>query len=146
MFTTYIRSTPERIWQALTDSDFTVRYYYNSTVHSDWAVGSRYEYRHDGAAAIEGLVLESDPPRRLALTFKALWSDAVRADAPSKIIFEIDDAERGVSKLTVIHEDLEGRDATRDEVVGGWPLIAAGLKTLLETGEPLMPKEAEATA
>jgi uncharacterized protein YndB with AHSA1/START domain/DNA-binding transcriptional ArsR family regulator len=146
VFTTFIRSTPERIWQALTDSDFTVRYYYNSTVHSDWAVGSRYEYRHDGAAAIEGLVLESDPPRRLALTFKALWSDAVRADAPSRIIFEIDDAERGVSKLTVIHEDLEGRDATRDEVVGGWPLIAAGLKTLLETGEPLMPKATEATA
>ena len=146
VFTTYIRATPERIWQALTDSDFTVRYYYNSTVHSDWAVGSRYEYRHDGAAAIEGLVLESDPPRRLALTFKALWSDAVRADVPSRIIFEIDDAERGVSKLTVIHEDLEGRDATRDEVVGGWPLIAAGLKTLLETGEPLMAAEANASA
>ena len=62
------------------------------------------------------------------------------------MVFEIDDAGRGVSKLTVIHEDLEGRDATLDEVVGGWPLIAAGLKTLLETGEPLMPKEAEATA
>ena len=80
------------------------------------------------------------------MTFKALWSEAVRADAPSKILFEIDDAGPGVSKLTVIHEDLEGRDATRDEVVGGWPFIAAGLKTLLETGEPLGAKEAEATA
>jgi uncharacterized protein YndB with AHSA1/START domain len=142
VFTTYIRTTPERIWQALTDSDFTVRYYYNSTVHTDWAVGSPYEYRIKGDKRIEGVVLESDAPRRLAMTFSALWSDAVRADAPSKIVYEIEDAGRGVSKLTVIHEDLEGRDATRDEVVGGWPLIAAGLKTLLETGEPLMSREA----
>jgi uncharacterized protein YndB with AHSA1/START domain/DNA-binding transcriptional ArsR family regulator len=147
VFTTYIRSTPQRIWQALTDSDFTVRYYYNSTVHSDWAVGSRYEYRHDDAAQIEGEVLEADAPRRLVLSFHALWSEAVRADAPSKMVFEIDNAEMpGVSKLTVIHEDLEGRDATRDEVVGGWPLIAAGLKTLLETGEPLVIRAADATA
>ena len=146
VFTTYIRSTPERIWQALTDSSFTLQYYYNSTVHSDWAVGSPYEFRTHGNPAIEGVILASDPPRRLAMTFKALWSEAVRADAPSKILFEIDDAGPGVSKLTVIHEDLEGRDATRDEVVGGWPFIAAGLKTLLETGEPLGAKEAEATA
>ncbi len=146
VFTTYIRSTPERIWQALTDSSFTLQYYYNSTVHSDWAVGSPYEFRIQGNPAIEGVILASDPPRRLEMTFKALWSEAVRADAPSKILFEIDDAGPGVSKLTVIHEDLEGRDATRDEVVGGWPFIAAGLKTLLETGEPLGAKEAEATA
>jgi uncharacterized protein YndB with AHSA1/START domain/DNA-binding transcriptional ArsR family regulator len=146
VFTTYIRSTPERIWQALTDSDFTLRYYYGSTVHSDWAVGSPYEYRTDGKAAIEGEVLESDPPRRLSLSFHALWSEAVRADAPSRMTFEIDDAGPGVSKLTVIHEDLDGRDATREEVVGGWPLIAAGLKTLLETGEPLMVGEASTTA
>ena len=146
VFTTFIRSPRERIWQALTDSDFTVRYYYNSTVHSDWAVGSPYEYRTDGNPAIEGEVLESDAPHRLALSFHALWSDAVRADAPSRMVFEIEEAGPGVSKLTVIHEDLEGRDATRDEVVGGWPLIAAGLKTLLETGEPLMPREEPATA
>ncbi len=146
VFTTFIRATPERIWQALTDSDFTVRYYYNSTVHSDWAVGSRYEYRRDGSAQIEGEVLEADAPRRLSLSFHALWSDAVRADAPSRMTFEIDDAGPGVSKLTVIHEDLDGRDATRDEVVGGWPLIASGLKTLLETGEPLMVGQAGASA
>ena len=120
VFTTYIRATPERIWQALTDSDFTVRYYYNSTVHSDWAVGSPYEYRIEGNPAIEGEVLESDAPRRLALSFHALWSDAVRADAPSRMTFEIDDAGPGVSKLTVIHEDLEGatRRATRSSAGG----------------------------
>jgi uncharacterized protein YndB with AHSA1/START domain/DNA-binding transcriptional ArsR family regulator len=140
--TTYIRSTPERIWQALTDSSFTLRYYYASTVHSDWKQGSRYEYRTQGNPAIEGTVLEADAPRRLALTFHALWSEAVRADAPSRMTFEIDDAGPGVSKLTVIHEDLG--QATLDEVAGGWPLIAAGLKTLLETGEPLMASESGA--
>ena len=132
---TYIKASPERIWQALTDSSFTLRYYYNSTVESDWAVGSRYLFRTEGNPAIEGEILEADRPHRLAMTFHALWSDAVRADAPSRMAFEIEDAGNGVSKLTVIHEDMG--PATASEVVGGWPLIAAGLKTLLETGEPL---------
>jgi uncharacterized protein YndB with AHSA1/START domain/DNA-binding transcriptional ArsR family regulator len=143
--TTFIRSTPERIWQALTESSFTLQYYYASTVHSDWNRGSPYEYRIDGRAAIEGTVLEADRPHRLALTFHALWNDAVRADAPSRMTFEIEDAGPGVSKLIVIHEDLG--QATFDEVAGGWPLIAAGLKTLLETGQPLMaPESGAATA
>jgi DNA-binding transcriptional ArsR family regulator/uncharacterized protein YndB with AHSA1/START domain len=137
---TFIRATPERIWQALTESSFTTQYYYRSTVHSDWAVGSPYEYRIDGSPAIEGTVIESNPFHRLALTFHALWNDAVRADAPSTMIFEIDEAGPGVSKLTVIHDDLG--NATLEEVAGGWPLIAAGLKTLLETGQPLMAQEA----
>ena len=133
--TTYIKASPERIWQALTDSSFTLRYYYNSTVESDWAVGSQYLFRTQGNPAIEGEVLEADRPRRLAMTFHALWNDAVRGDAPSRMSFEIDDAGHGVSKLTVIHEDMGV--ATASEVTGGWPLIAAGLKTLLETGEEL---------
>ena len=134
--TTYIRATPERIWQALTESSFTLRYYYNSTVESEWAVGSPYLFRTQGNPAIEGEILEADPPRRLSMTFHALWNEAVRADAPSRMAFEIDDAGGGVSKLTVIHEDMGA--ATAGEVTGGWPLIAAGLKTLLETGEELM--------
>ena len=134
--TTYIKAAPERIWQALTDSSFTLRYYYQSTVHSDWAVGSPYLFKTGDDPAIEGEVLEADPPRRLSLTFHALWNDAVRADAPSRMSFEIEDAGNGVSKLVVIHEDMG--PATSSEVVGGWPLIAAGLKTLLETGEELM--------
>jgi uncharacterized protein YndB with AHSA1/START domain/DNA-binding transcriptional ArsR family regulator len=133
--TTYIKASPERIWQALTDSSFTLRYYYNSTVESDWAVGSSYLFRTQGNPAIEGEILEADPPRRLSMTFHALWNDAVRSDAPSRMSFEIDDHGGGVSKLTVVHEDMGM--ATASEVTGGWPLIAAGLKTLLETGEEL---------
>jgi uncharacterized protein YndB with AHSA1/START domain/DNA-binding transcriptional ArsR family regulator len=134
---TYIKASPERIWQALTDSSFTLRYYYHSTVHSDWAVGSPYEFRIGDDRAIEGEILEADAPRRLAMTFHALWNDEVRSDAPSKMSFEIEDAGNGVSKLTVVHEDMGV--ATASEVTGGWPLIAAGLKTLLETGEELRP-------
>src|SRR5262245_16684381 len=134
--TTFIKATPDRIWQALTDSSFTLRYYYNSTVESDWAVGSPYLFRTQGDPAIEGEILEADQPRRLTMTFHALWNEAVRGDRPSRMSFEIDDAGNGVSKLTVIHEDMG--EATASEVTGGWPLIAAGLKTLLETGEELM--------
>ena len=141
VFSTYIRATPEAIWRALTESEFTTRYYYRSTVHSDWAQGSTYEYRTEGEPAIEGTVLESDPPRRLALSFHAVWDEDVAADAPSRLTFEIDEGGPGVSRLSVIHEDLEGRSATLEQVTGGWPLILAGLKTLLETGQPLFSGE-----
>jgi uncharacterized protein YndB with AHSA1/START domain/DNA-binding transcriptional ArsR family regulator len=133
--TTYIRATPERIWQALTESSFTLRYYYNATIESDWAVGSAYLMRTHGNPAIEGEILEADRPRRLSMSFHALWSDEVRADPPSTMTYEIDDAGDGISKLTVIHDDLA--PATASEVTGGWPLIVSGLKTLLETGEEL---------
>jgi uncharacterized protein YndB with AHSA1/START domain/DNA-binding transcriptional ArsR family regulator len=138
VFATFIRATPADIWRALTESEFTTRYYYRSTVHSDFKAGSAYEYRTQGELAIEGTVLEAEPQRRLAMSFHAVWSEEVAADAPSRLTFEIEEAGPGVSKLTVVHEDLDGRGATAREVAGGWPLILAGLKTLLETGEPLM--------
>jgi len=139
VFTTFIRATPDAIWRALTESEFTTRYYYQSTVHSDWAVDSPYEYRVDDGLAIEGRILEADPPRRLVMSFHAVWSPEVAADEPSRLTFEIEDTAPGVCRLAIVHDHLEGRDATRDEVAGGWPLILAGLKTLLETGQPLMP-------
>ena len=144
--TTFIRATPDRIWQALTESDFTVRYYYNSTVDSDWSPGSPVTYRIGGEPALEGVILESDPPRRLAMTFHAVWDEEVAADDPSRMTFEIEPAGPGVSKLTVVHDGFSAETETYRQVSGGWAFIAAGLKTLLETGEPLMPPEAARTA
>jgi DNA-binding transcriptional ArsR family regulator/uncharacterized protein YndB with AHSA1/START domain len=138
--TTFIRATPDRIWQALTESDFTVRYYYGSTVDSDWQPGSPVQYRIGGELALEGVILESDPPRRLTMTFHAVWDEEVAADEPSRMTFEIDVAGPGVSKLTVVHDGFRAETETWRQVTGGWSFIAAGLKTLLETGEPLMPE------
>lgn len=137
VFATYIRATPEAIWRALTESDFTTRYYYGSTVHSDWQPGSRIEYRTGADLAIEGEILVADRPRRLAMTFRDMWNNRGAETPPARVTFEIDDAGPGVSRLTVIHEDVAGADSRIAEVSGGWPFIIAGLKTLLETGSPL---------
>lgn len=85
---------------------------------------------------------EASPPRRLAMTFHDVWSNPDPGDEPARLTFEIDDAGPGVSKLTVIHEDVVGRDSRIAEVSDGWPFILAGLKTLLETGQPLVPSGA----
>ncbi len=134
VFATFIRATPDAIWRALTESEFTTRYWYGSSIHSDWAVGSPYELRTNGNTAIAGEVLEADPPRRLVVTYKSPW-DGAPDEQPSRVTFEIDDAGQGVSRLTVVHE---AAGSTRiAEAAAGWPFIIAGLKTLLETGEPL---------
>jgi uncharacterized protein YndB with AHSA1/START domain/DNA-binding transcriptional ArsR family regulator len=135
--TTFIRATPDAVWRALTESEFTLRYYYGSTVESDWHAGSPYRYSIEGAPAIEGEILESDPPRRLVMTFNALWNPDVVADPPSRMTWELEEAGPGVTRLTVVHGGFESETATFREVTGGWSWIVAGLKSLLETGEPL---------
>ena len=137
VFATFIRATPESIWQALTTSDFTTRYWYGSTIQSDWAVGSPYELKtHDGRPAIAGTVLESDPPRRLVLTYSSPWPNTPD-EPPSRVTFELEAAGPGVAKLTLVHETEPGSTTRIAEVAAGWPYILAGLKTLLETGEPM---------
>lgn len=136
VFATFIRATPEAIWRALTDSDFTTRYWYGSTVHSDWTVGAPWELRTaQGQLGITGEVLEADPPRRLVVTYRQGWGSV--DEPPSRVTFEIEAAGPGVQKLSVIHETEPGTTTRIADVAAGWPFIIAGLKTLLETGEPL---------
>ena len=139
MITTYIKAPPEAVWRALTESDFTTRYYYRSTVESDWQAGSPYRYAIDGETAIEGEILEADPPRRLVMTFSAVWDPALAADAPTRLSWELDAAGPGVTRLTVVHGGFDGETETYRQVTGGWSWILAGLKSLLETGEALPP-------
>jgi len=137
VFATFIRATPESIWRALTESEFTTRYWYGSTIHSDWAVGSSYELRTaNDQPAISGDVIEADPPRRLVVSYASPWA-AKPGEAPSKVTFEIEPSGPGVQKLTLVHETEPGSTTRIAEVAAGWPFILAGLKTLLETGEPL---------
>jgi uncharacterized protein YndB with AHSA1/START domain/DNA-binding transcriptional ArsR family regulator len=136
VFTTFIRATPELIWRALTESDFTTRYWYGSSIESSWTAGDPWQLLVNGAPGIKGEVLEADPPRRLALTYQSVWA-GVADDVPSCLSFEIQSAAPGVCQLTVVHETEPGQGSRIAEVAAGWPYIIAGLKTLLETGEPM---------
>ena len=135
VFEIYIKTTPERLWEAITDPKLRARYSFGVETHSDWAAGSSYSATVPGAFDIAaGENLEVDPPRRLVQSFNALWSDEVRAAGTSRVTWEI--APVGDScQLTVIHDQLP--ESANPELYGGWPMILSGLKTLLETGESL---------
>jgi uncharacterized protein YndB with AHSA1/START domain/DNA-binding transcriptional ArsR family regulator len=138
VFVVFIRATPEHVWEAITSSDFTRQYYFASTVESDWKPGSPYVYAIDGEdTAIVGEVVESDPPQKLVCTFDARWDEQVAPDPPSRITWELAPAGEGITQLTVVHDGFDSRTATFEQVNGGMPFILSGLKTLLETGEPL---------
>jgi uncharacterized protein YndB with AHSA1/START domain len=134
VFEIYIRTTPERLWQAITDPEIRSRYNFGARVTSDWAPGSRIEMTHPGGLLGDGEVLESDPPRRLVQTMRALWSDEVRGEGFSRVTWEIEQIEDSC-RLTVIHDQL--REGANAQLYGGWPMILSGLKTWLETGELL---------
>jgi uncharacterized protein YndB with AHSA1/START domain len=135
VFEIYIKTTPERLWEAITDPEMRAKYSFGVQTHSEWEPGSEYKAEVPGVIEIaEGENLEVDPPNRLVQTFTALWSDEVKAVVPSRVTWEI--MKVGDScQLTVIHDQLP-IDAS-GELYGGWPMILSGLKTLLETGELL---------
>ncbi|MGH2455727.1 MAG: ArsR/SmtB family transcription factor [Candidatus Limnocylindria bacterium] len=133
VYEVYIRTTPEALWAALTDPAITQRYYYGSRVTSDWAPGSPVTYLNpDGSTAIEGQVVELDPPHRLVHTFHFPAHD----ERPSRVTFEITPMGE-VCRLCLVHDQFEGETETYRGVAMGWNPVLSGLKTLLETGEPL---------
>ena len=135
VFEIYIKTTPERLWQAITDSEMRQVYSFGVGVESDWTPGSGYEAGIPGVVDIAaGENLEVEPPRLLVQSFTAMWSDEVKAEGPSTVTWEIEPV--GTScRLRDTHDQL-GEDAN-DELFGGWPMILSGLKTLLEAGEDL---------
>jgi uncharacterized protein YndB with AHSA1/START domain len=135
----YIRTTPEKLWEAITRPELTRQFFHGSSVKSDWKVGSPVTHEIDGKAALEGKVLEIDPPRKLVTTFAARWahSDDSVKDRPSRVTWLIEP--RGEAcKLTLVHDDFEGETATYKGVGPGWNPVLSGLKTLLETGVALV--------
>ena len=135
VFEIYIKTTPERLWEAITDPALRATYSFGVETHSDYAAGSSYHGTAPGGTPIaEGHNLEVDPPRRLVQSFTAMWSDEVQAAGPSRVTWEIQPVGDSC-RLTVIHDQLP-IDAN-PELYGGWPMILSGLKTLLETGETL---------
>lgn len=133
----YIRATPDVVWRALTETDFTRRYYFGCAIDSTFETGAPYRMSVGDELQIEGTIVEANPPRRLVQTFHATWDPSVAADAPTTVTWEIEETQPGVCRLTLVHDDLVAGSATLEQVSGGWPLILSGLKTLLETGTPL---------
>jgi len=136
VFEIYIKTTPERLWEAITDNELRQKYNFGVGVESDWTPGSSYKGVHPGAGITiaEGENLEVDPPRRLVQSFQAMWDDDVKAEGSSRVTWEIEPVGDSC-RLTVVHSDL--REDANAQLYGGWPQILSGLKTLLETGETL---------
>jgi uncharacterized protein YndB with AHSA1/START domain len=135
VFEIFIKTTPERLWEAITDPQQRAKYSFGVEVHSDWTPSSEYKAGVPGVVDIAaGENLEVERPRRLVQSFTALWSDEVEAQGPSRVTWEIEQVEDSC-RLTVVHDQLPV--GANSELYGGWPMILSGLKTLLETGEPL---------
>lgn len=149
VFEIYIKTTPERLWEAITDPKMRAKYSFGVRTDSDWTPGSTYKSSvpaampsghkpattwQSGGEIVEGENIEVDPPRRLVQSFRALWSDAVKNAGTSRVTWEIEPVGSSC-RLRVTHDQLA--DGANSELYGGWPMILSGLKTLLETGELL---------
>jgi len=135
VYVTYIETTAEKLWHALTDGDFTERYWFGHRVASDWTVGSTYRFAREGKPTIEGKVLASEPHKRLAYTWDPCAPNA-HGECTSRVTFDLEPRGK-VVKLTVTHDNLDEGGKTFRDISGGWPMVIASLKSLLETGKPL---------
>ncbi len=136
VFEIYIKTTPERLWEAITDSDIRARYQWGSVTSSDWTTGSHYLMTHPGSPGPlgEGENLVVDPPRKLVQSMVALWGADVQSEGTSRVTWEIEPVGDSC-RLIVTHDQL--REGANEQLYGGWPMILSGLKTWLETGELL---------
>jgi uncharacterized protein YndB with AHSA1/START domain/biotin operon repressor len=133
----YIRTTPEALWEAITNPEIRAKYSFGAGSHSDWTPGAHIDMSAPGAPGPlgEGAVLEVDPPRRLVHTMTALWGEDVRAEGTSRVTWDIATIGDDSCRLLVTHDQL--REGANDQLYGGWPMILSGLKTWLESGELL---------
>ena len=140
VYALFIRATPEQVWDAITKPEFTSRYFYGSAVDSTWEPGSPYlGWSSDRTQQfVDGQVLEAEPPRLLRHTWRSLYDEEAAQEQHSRVTWEIEPQDGGVTKLTVVHDQLEASPKTALGVAGGWAYVLSGLKTLLETGEPLV--------
>ena len=140
VYQVFIRATPEQIWEAITKPEFTAKYFHGSLVESAFVPGAKYQgWSTDHSQLwVDGVVEEADPPHKLVHGWRALYDPETAVEEPSRVSWEIEQQDGGYCKLTVVHDRLEGAPKTAASVSGaGWMFVLSGLKTLLETGEPL---------
>ena len=137
VYAVFIRATPEQVWDAITKPEFTTKYFHGTKIESTFEPGTPYLSVAGSDTVVDGEILESDPPRTLKHTWRALWDPETAAEPHSRVTWEIEPQDGGITKLTVVHDQLEGAPKTAESVAGGWMYVLSGLKTLLETGQPL---------
>ena len=139
VYSVFIRATPEQVWDAITKPEFTSKYFYGSIIDSTFEPGASYNgWSSDRSQQyVDGAVIDAEKPRLLRHTWRALYDPETAAEQHSRVTWEIEPQDGGVTKLTVVHDELEAAPKTAASVAGGWPFVLSGLKTLLETGEPL---------
>jgi uncharacterized protein YndB with AHSA1/START domain len=139
VYVIYVAASPEKVWAALTSSEFTTQYFFGRKVQSDWKPGSSWLLqRGDGTVDVRGIVRESDPPRKLVVTWKVDGPPEMKDLPESVVTYDIEPVGTSVVRLTMTEAHptpipahlLEGGRR-------GWPMILSGLKSLLETGKPL---------
>jgi uncharacterized protein YndB with AHSA1/START domain len=136
VYVSYIASTPDKVFQALTSHEATGKFWFGNAATSDWKVGSPITFHREGKLIIKGEVLENDPPRRLSYTFKPMHDEKFAAEQPSRVVFEIEQ-QRDQVKLTVTHDDFAPDSKVFGNISNGWPLVLSSLKSYLETNRVL---------
>jgi uncharacterized protein YndB with AHSA1/START domain len=144
VYETYIRTTPDRLWHALTDPATTRQYFYGCDFEGTPEAGKPYAFRAaDGTTAVDGTIVEAEPYRRLVMTFHALFAPGTAEESPSQVTWEITPL-GDVCRLSLVHGDLHGAPNTYAATAHGWPILISGLKSVLETGDSLPEIPAEA--
>jgi uncharacterized protein YndB with AHSA1/START domain len=140
----FIRATPQQVWDAITKPEFTSQYFFGSRVETSGRAGAPMVYHAPDGGSLWGdaKILESDPPRRLVHTWRLTYDPELAAEPPSRITWDIEAHQSGVTCLTVHHDELERSPKTAETVSNGWMFIISGLKTVLETGQALTPRSA----
>jgi len=137
VYVTFIRTTPEKLWDALTKPEFTRKYWFGSSLDSNWGQGASWQLKtRDGGLTDSGKVVAIDKPRRLVLSWKHERFPEMKDDENARATFELE-PQGDVVKLTVTHESDKKDSKLIKGVSGGWPIILASLKSLLETGESI---------
>ena len=136
VYVTYIKTTPDKLWEALTSSEFSRRYWFGTELRSDFKIGSPFALVMGGKVTDSGEILEADRPRRLSYTFKHEIDDEMRKESATKVVFTLEPHGELV-KLTLIHEGFAQESKLLDGISKGWPAILASLKSLLESGDAL---------
>jgi uncharacterized protein YndB with AHSA1/START domain len=136
VYITYIETTPEKLWEALTSSEFSKHYWFGTELKTDWKVGSPFALVMNGTTTDTGEILEADRPRRLSYSFQHALDDEMRSERPTKVVFTIEPHGKLV-KLTLTHEDFEDGSKLLDGISRGWPAILSSLKSMLESGTAL---------
>jgi uncharacterized protein YndB with AHSA1/START domain/DNA-binding transcriptional ArsR family regulator len=148
VYQVFIKATAEQVWDAITKPEFTSRYFFGSRVHTSGQEGTPIRHVAPDGVTMWGddMILEADRPRRLVHSWRSLYREDLAAEPPSRVTWEIEAQPGGMTKLTVIHDQLDESPHTAASVSGGWMLVLSGLKTLLETGQPLSDRSAGLTA